>query len=693
MTLFASLTARQASALEKAGIATPRELLYNFPFRYEDRRNTKPISGIMPDEWVSVLGTVLAKKNRRGFRKRLGIFECLITDGIGNLHVIWFNQPWLDKSIEKGNKYYFFGRVSLFSSRSGLRLQLDNPEVEPFSEEGGEPVHTNRIVPVYGKLGTFGTRSLRTIIHKTLKNDKISEILPEAILEKEKFAGIEESFRAVHFPENEEEMRDIVNGTSPAVRRFRFEELFAFEVMVISESKNRKDERAEPIAKESKIGDSLRTVLPFELTSAQKRAFRELVDDASSAKPMYRLLQGDVGSGKTIIAFLGMIWAALSGFQAAYMAPTETLANQVFLRLSEMAGRLNLEVKILLSSTRAAQKRKILKDLGTGGLKLVVGTQSLFQEGVNYNNLNLIVIDEQHRFGVRQRAALAGKGLNPHLLVMTATPIPRSLALTLYGDLDLSVIDEMPPVRAKVTTAVRSESAREKVEEFVRKNMDQKKQAIYVFPQVEGNEAIEVQAASAAFEQFRLGPFRGYPVALLHGKMASSEKDRVMELMRKGEILLLVATTVVEVGIDLPSANVIVVENAERFGLAQLHQLRGRVGRGGEKGFCILMMGSRASQLASERLRIMVETDDGFKIAEEDLRLRGAGELAGTRQWGPSQFRFANPARDLRLLEKARVWAQATFEDELFKSEEERDNFRKWEKEFGKKFQFMPHSG
>lgn len=693
MSPIRSLTPRQAATLSKAGIDSPRELLYNFPFRYEDRRNLKPISSVREGEWATVLGTVLDKKGRRGFRSRVSVFEALVTDGTSNLHVVWFNQPWLDKSLEKGKKYYLYGKVSLFSTKSGHRLQMENPDLETLSEKEEESIHANRIVPVYRKLGTFGTKSLRTIMYKALNNEEYVECLPSAILEKENFPGVREAFGEIHFPSDENSARAVVEKTSASVRRFIFEELLSFEILVMNESVERRKERARPIRKDPAVGESLRKALPFDLTGAQKRVFREIADDLSSERPMYRMLQGDVGSGKTIMAYLGMLWAALSGFQAAYMAPTETLASQVHLGLSEMASMVGLETKLLLSSTRAAERRSILSGLGNGSLKLVVGTQSLFQEGVGYDNLNLIVIDEQHRFGVKQRAALAGKGLNPHLLAMTATPIPRSLALTLYGDLDISVIDEMPPNREKVLTAVRNEASRDKVEEFVRATMDEGKQVIYVFPQIEENEEMDMKAASDAFDRFRMGPFRGYASALLHGRMSSAEKDRVMSSMRNRETLLLVATTVVEVGIDLPRAGVIVVENAEMFGLAQLHQLRGRVGRGGEKGYCILMTGRKPSKASSERLRVLEETSDGFRIAEEDLRLRGAGEIAGTRQWGASQFMFANPARDLGIVEKAREYAGLCLSGGLFRTDEERENFGEWQKVFGKKFRFLPRGG
>jgi len=693
MTSFRSLTARQETILSKNGIGSPRELLLNFPFRYEDRRNAKAVAAITAGEWATVLATVLDKKMRRSFRGRVGILEAVITDGRGNLHVVWFNQPWLDRAVEKGKMYYFFGRASLFPTRGGQRLQLENPDVEEFRDDGRESIHAGRIVPVYRKIGSFGTKSLRTMMHKVLQKEDIEEPLPSSVMKSEGFPGAREAFSEIHFPGDEKAAAACSARSSGAARRFVFEELFSFEIMAMEEAVRRRTEKARPIRKDPAVGDLLRKSLPFALTGAQKRVFREISDDLSSDRPMYRLLQGDVGSGKTMMAFLSMAWAALSGFQAAYMAPTETLAFQVFLRFSEMAGKLGLKPGLLLSSTRAAGRKDILAGLKSGRLRTVIGTHALFQEGVEYDNLNLVVIDEQHRFGVRQRAALAAKGVNPHLLAMTATPIPRSLALTLYGDLDVSALDELPPNRAEVVTAVRNENSRDKIEDFARRIMDSGKQVIYVFPQIEENEAMDLQAAANAFDRYRLGPYRGYPAALLHGRMKPSEKEQVMDSMRRRETLLLVATTVVEVGIDLPRAGMIVVENAERFGLAQLHQLRGRVGRGGEKGYCVLMTGKEPSKLSSERLRVLEETSDGFKIAEEDLRLRGAGELAGVRQWGVSQFVFADPARDLRMIEKARAYAEKFFKGGLFVNEAEKAKFEEWQRESAKKFRLFSRGG
>lgn len=674
------LTKRQESILVKSGIDSPIKLFKYFPSRYENRGEIKRICDLKEGEFTSVIGEVIGKKGRKAFKNNIAIVEALITDGSGNLHIIWFNQPWVEKQVEPKKKYYFFGRIALFQTKRGARLQLENPDFEEFSEE-----EVLKIVPVYKKISIYGTKSIRDFIKRGLESSHLEEFLPKTLIEKEGFLPQCESYYKIHFPENEEELQKIRDRSAAPVKRLVFEELFGFQLLLISEMKKRKTEKAKPIRKDPKIGEILRNIIPFELTKAQKKVFKEVVEDCSSGLPMYRLLQGDVGSGKSIIAFLAMVWCALDGSQAAYMAPTETLAVQVYQRLGEIASKCGLETKLMISSTKSAEKKEILKKLKSGEVKLVVGTHSLFQEKVDYKNLNFVVIDEQHRFGVLQRDALFNKGENPHLLLMSATPIPRSLALTVFGDLDISVLDEMPPNRAKVVTAIRGENSRRKVESFLKNQMDLKKQILYVFPQIEENDAIEAEAAVTSFERFRKGVFKDYPIGLIHGRMSSKEKDEIMEKMRKGEILLLVATTVIEVGIDLPQATVIVIENAERFGLSQLHQLRGRVGRGGEKGYCILMVGKETSKNAENRLRVLTETDDGFKVAEEDLKLRGAGEVFGTRQWGESGFFFANPLRDLRMLETARSWAQKMVEKEVQLEEYEKERLRKWLKDYYQK--------
>lgn len=674
---FPFLSKRQETILLKSGVNDPLKLFRHFPHRYENRGETRKICELKEGEFASVDGIVIGLRGRKSLKKNISIVEALITDGNSNLHLIWFNQPWVERQIEVQKSYHFFGRVSLFSTKRGFRLQLENPDFEEISE--GDFL---KIVPIYKKISIFGSKTIRDFIKKGLEISEIEEFLPKEIIEKEGFLSQKESYYKIHFPENELELKAIQERNSLAIKRLVFEELFGFQLLLISEMKKRKSESAKAIRKEPKIGEVLRKVVSFELTKAQKRVFKEIVDDCSSGLPMYRLLQGDVGSGKSIIAFLSMIWAALDGYQAAFMAPTETLAVQIFQRLKEMAEKCSLSVSLILSSTKIGERREFLEKLRKGETKLVVGTHSLFQEKVEYKNLNFVVIDEQHRFGVLQRDALFKKGENPHLLLMSATPIPRSLALTIFGDLDISVLDEMPPNRAKVITAIRGENSRARVEDFLRKQMDLRKQILYVFPQIEENEAVEAEAAIASYEKFKKGPFRNYPIGLLHGRMSSKEKEEVMKKMRNSELLLLVATTVIEVGVDLPQATVIVVENAERFGLSQLHQLRGRVGRGGEKGYCILMVGRETSKNAENRLRVLTETDDGFKVAEEDLILRGTGEVYGTKQWGESGFKFANPLRDLRMLELARSWAQKIIDKEIQIGDSEKEKLRKWLKEF-----------
>lgn len=677
LTKFPFLSRRQETILIKYGFEDPLNLFRHFPYRYENRGETKKINELKEGEFALVDGIVIGLKGRKSFKKNISIVEALITDGNLNLHLIWFNQPWVEKQIQTQKSYHFFGRVSLLSTKRGFRLQLENPDFEEISE--GDFL---KIVPVYKKISIFGSKTIRDFIKRGLESSELEEFLPKEIIEKEGFFSPKESFYKIHFPENELELKMIKERNSLAIKRFVFEELFGFQLLLISEMKKRKSESANVIKKDPEIGEVLRKIVPFELTKAQKKVFKEIAEDFSSGLPMYRLLQGDVGSGKSIIAFLSMIWAALDGYQTAFMAPTETLAVQIHQRLKEMAEKCSLDVSLLLSSTKIAERREILKKLKSGETKIVVGTHSLFQEKVEYKNLNFVVIDEQHRFGVLQRDALFKKGENPHLLLMSATPIPRSLALTVFGDLDISVLDEMPPNRAKVITAIRGENSRAKVEDFLRKQMDLRKQILYVFPQIEESEAIEAEAALTSYERFKNGPFRNYPIGLLHGRMSSKEKEEVMEKMRKRELLLLVATTVIEVGVDLPQATVIVVENAERFGLSQLHQLRGRVGRGGEKGYCILMVGGQSSKNSENRLRVLTETDDGFKVAEEDLKLRGTGEVYGTKQWGESGFKFANPLRDLRMLELARSWAQKIIDKEIQIGDSEKEKLKKWLKEF-----------
>ncbi len=667
-----------AGHLADAGIATADDFLWWLPFRYEDRRNPVPLSTIQPDTTGCFRARVLAIKSRRGFRRGLTVTEALVGDDTGSVHVVWFNQPWLEKSLPAGTLVYLYGKVGLFSTRRGLRLQIDNPDVE--KESAGEPgVHADRIVPVHHKAGGIGAKGLRTLFFRYFKaSPALPEVLPASLLEAEDLPPRDQAFREAHFPAADVRMQDLVALRTPPQRRLIFEELLAFQWLQMEVRRDREALKGAVVTPTGETGDLLRRVLPFSLTAAQRRVFKEIVEDLKDVRPMYRLLQGDVGSGKTIVAFLALVAAAHVGFQGAFMAPTEILARQQYLKLERLLEGTGLGVCFLSASVKGAERKRVLSDLASGKAAIVVGTHSLFQKGVSYRRLGVVVIDEQHRFGVEQRSRLVAKGDSPNVLVMTATPIPRSLAMTLYGDLDISVIDELPPGRQKITTVVRDESARRKMEAFLRKETAEGRQVFFVFPLVEESEASDLKAATEAFERFREGAFRGVPSALLHGRMKAREKEEVMGRVRSGDVKLLVATSVVEVGVDLPEASVMVVEHAERFGLAQLHQLRGRVGRGGQKGFCVLMQSEGVAPESVERLKVMERTQDGFEIAEADLTFRGAGQLGGTRQWGGGDFKIADPLRDREALSRARTWAGALSDPAYEWQDKDKERFLKW---------------
>lgn len=646
-----------------------------------------PVSALTAGQWACVRARITSLKARRTFRKHASLTEAVASDDTGSIHVVWFNQPWLEMSLPSGTEVFLYGKVGLFSAKRGLRLQIDNPDVEKAPSVGESVVHSGRVVPVYHKAGKLQSKRLRTLVHEALfSGPAIDEPLPARLLLTEGWPERHEAFRAAHFPGEDARLVDLAAARTPGQRRLIFEELLGFQWSLALLRKERERTDGTVIEPGQETGELLRKLLPFHLTGAQRRVLREIAEDLKSPAPMYRLLHGEVGSGKTILAFLAMLVAAERGFQAAFMAPTEVLARQQFLKLEALAKGASLRVGYITASLTGKARKETLAGLASGELPLVVGTHSLFQEEVEYARLGLAVIDEQHRFGVQQRARLVAKGVNPNVLVMTATPIPRSLAMTLYGDLDLSVLDELPPGRKRVLTAVRDESARHRVEAFLRKEMDEGRQVFFVFPVVEESETTDLQAAVQAFERFGAGPFKGYSAALLHGRMKANEKEAAMEGLRSGAVKLLVATSVVEVGIDLPEASVIVVEHAERFGLAQLHQLRGRVGRGEQNGFCILVRSEDSSEESQRRLKVLEETEDGFEIAEADLAFRGPGDVTGTRQWGGPGFRVANPLRDRELLEKAREWTGLLAEPEFPWQLDERDRFIAWTEECGKRW-------
>jgi ATP-dependent DNA helicase RecG len=542
----------------------------------------------------------------------------------------------------------------------------DNPNGAPddveLEEETTDPtlaaIHTGRRVPVYRKFGEFRTKRLREIMHEVLRrldDNAFDETLPADLISRQQLINRAPALRRIHFPTDDVPLADYERARSPAHLRLIFEEFFwvAFAIG-LRKSERVKEPKGAVIEVDDRVRAHMDELLPFELTGAQERSVNRILDDMQSDAPMNRLLQGDVGSGKTIVALLAMLAAMENGYQAALMAPTEILAEQHARNIKRLLARSPYRTELLIGSLRAAAKRRLHADIAAGEIHACVGTHALIQEAVQFHKLGLVVIDEQHRFGVLQRAALRERGFNPDVLVMTATPIPRSLAMTVYGELDVSVIDELPPGRTPIKTVVVGEDQRGGVYKGVEREVRGGRQAYVVYPLVEESEKIDLKDATRMFEHLRDRVFPHFQLGLLHGKMKSAEKDEVMRRFVAGEIQILVATTVVEVGVDVPNASVMVIEHAERFGLSQLHQLRGRVGRGAQQSFCVLMTSDKQTSVAQERLGIMAETNDGFRIAEKDLELRGPGEVMGTRQSGIPTFRVGNLVRDLQILEEAR---------------------------------------
>ena len=656
---------RRAAALSVQGLDTVEDLLYLLPFRYEDRRSFARIADLRPGAAESTLSVTvdearLIHTRRRGFK----IFEALLSDESGSVKAVWYNQPYLARVFKPGRRAVLFGRLTPTRYRD---LVLENPDYEFLEDEDAEGVHTGRIVPVYRKTADLSSRVLRQLLHRALGDlDRASlgELVPREVAKRNDLLPRFEALQPTHFPARTDRLDALQERRTAAQRSLAFEEIFLLQLALALRKHGFKQE-SRGIAYE--VPDALRTklarLLPFKLTDAQKKVLREIGTDLKADHPMNRLLQGDVGSGKTIVALLALLVAVENGYQGALMAPTEILAEQHQRNIARIlsGGEIDCPVTLLTGSLRAAQRRAALEAIRTGEARLVVGTHALFEAGVEFQRLGLAVIDEQHRFGVMQRAALAGKGRRPDLLVMTATPIPRSLALTLYGDLDLSVIDELPPGRTPIRTVVRRESDRAKVYAGLRGEVRAGRQVYVVVPLVEETARSDLKAAEEFAERLRGGPFREFSVGMVHGRMKGVEKDRVMQAFAGGEIQILVATTVIEVGVDVANATVMVVEHAERFGLSQLHQLRGRVGRGAERSYCVLMVGEEPrGNEARERLRIMEQTSDGFLIAEKDLELRGPGAVFGTQQHGLSDLRFlAEVLKSPALLEAARAEARA----------------------------------
>ena len=631
----------RAEALERLGVLTAGDLLYHIPHRYEDASTIATIASLETGMQGTVVGRVISK-GVLPTRKGLRIFQAVLKDDTGMIEVSWPGQPFLDRTIAKNDVLLVSGSVRFFHGR-----QLQPREFVNLGDED-HAIAEGLVLSVYPATEGLSFKVIRGIIDAHLDEllALVTEYLPADVLRAATLPSIADALRMVHRPTS---LAEAMEGRA----RLAFEELLFVQLL---------QQRAKALAREVRRGirfenqrrltTRLREALPFTLTGAQSRVLREIFADMCSDRRMQRLLQGDVGSGKTIVALFSALLAMENGFQAAIMAPTELLAEQHARSMTRLLAPLEIAPLLVTGSLKAKERREVAKRLANPEPLLVVGTHALVQEATSFARLGLAVVDEQHRFGVEQRKALGAKGEAPDVLLMTATPIPRSLALTLYGDLDLSVLDERPPGRHPVTTALRPESARDRVLQFVDRELEQGRQAYVVYPVIEESEKSDLKAATTMYEVLAEGAFKSRRVALLHGRIPSDERDAIMRRFRDGDIDVLVATTVIEVGIDVANATVMLVEHPERFGLSQLHQLRGRVGRGAEASYCILL--GDVSPDVKQRLDVFVGSDDGFVIAREDLRLRGMGDLFGERQSGVATFRIADPIRDELLNERAR---------------------------------------
>lgn len=636
-------------------VRTFGDLLDYFPFRYVDRSRFHPIRDVQPDlMYVQVRG-VLHNIQQIG-EKRGKRLTAVLSDQTGELDLVWFQGiKWLKDSLRPGLEYVVFGKPSVFNHR----INIVHPEMEPAVEHDRTISQTLQgIYPMTEKLKSSGlnNKNLVKLIKTLIMNSqgRIPETLPPEIIAKLKLVSREEAVRNIHFPEDPE-------GLRRAQARLKFEELFVIQLSLLKDKLLRQEKIKGYVF--TRVGEFLNRFyqekLPFELTEAQKRVIREIRRDIGSGKQMNRLLQGDVGSGKTLVALMSMLIALDNGFQACMMAPTEILANQHFKTLSRMTEGLGIRLELLTGSTPSSRRKSLLADLEDGSINIIVGTHALIEESVKFNRLGIVIIDEQHRFGVAQRASLWMKSdVAPHILVMTATPIPRTLAMTLYGDLDVSVIDELPPGRKPVKTFLFDDSKRLKLWGFLRERIAEGRQVYVVYPLINESETLDFKHLMDGYESIsRDFPPPQYAVSVVHGRMKSQDKDYEMQRFLDKQTQIMVATNVIEVGVDIPNATVMVIESPERFGLSQLHQLRGRVGRGADQSYCILMAGEKLSNDARRRLEVMVQTSDGFRIAEEDLRMRGPGDLAGTRQSGVIELKVANLVQDEKILKYARSLA------------------------------------
>lgn len=645
------------AALLKAdlNIHTFEDLLGHYPYRYFDRSEILPINKITENsEWVQLQGTItnIGEEGNGGKRRLLAT----LYDDTERIELLWFQgRAGIKRTLKDGAKYVVFGKVSFFKGRASIA----HPEVELLTGEtnivGRQPVYSSTQKLIARGITNRSFAKLTQALFQSIKPEDIFELLPQKVVDHYKLLPRYAALAGIHFPQSDEELQQ-------AIFRLKWEELFASQLMI---ALVRQQHAVQPGWYFPEVGDMVNDFfkkhLPFSLTSAQKRVIREIRLDTLSGKQMNRLLQGDVGSGKTIVAVMSALLAMDNGFQACIMAPTEILARQHFESISELLQPMNIKVGLLTGTVKGKERKAILAGLADGSITISIGTHALIETSVVYKNLGVAIIDEQHRFGVSQRAQLWQKNTTPpHILVMTATPIPRTLAMTLYGDLEVSIIDELPPGRKEIRTLHRDESQRARVMQFLKTEIDKGRQAYIVYPLIEESEKLDFESLLAGYEQVRIWfPDHQYKVAMVHGKQPADERQRNMQRFVNGEAQVLVATTVIEVGVNVPNASVMVVESAERFGLSQLHQLRGRVGRGADQSFCILLTGTKVGEDSRQRMKIMCSSSNGFFIAEEDLRLRGGGDLYGTRQSGALKFKLADILIDSDIMEQTREAAQA----------------------------------
>jgi len=636
--------------LAKLNIRTVLDLIYYFPNTWVDRTNITPINKVRIGEKEAVKGVVI-DKGTIITRSRLKITQVLIKDEKGYISGVWYNQPYMEKIFNKGDSVIFFGKVEFFRGA----FQISTPEYEIIKTKTGKEsadeddiINVNRIVPIYPLTENISQKQLRKIIKYALDNylNYVEEYLPDYIQNKYSLINIKQALYNIHFPTDFSELEK-------SKKRLKFDEFFILQTAFALRRKRIKENKAPVLNIHGELFNKILNNLPFTLTSAQERTLNEIKQDLISGKPMNRLIQGDVGSGKTIVALLSCVIAADSNMQSAIMAPTEILAMQHMKNFSNFLKDINIRIGLLTGGIRKSEKQDLLAKLKTGDIDIIIGTHALIQEEVAFKNLGLVVIDEQHRFGVLQRAKLMEKGgFLPHTLIMTATPIPRTLSLTVYGDTDISIIDELPPGRKPITTILFEDNKKEKLYSFILQRLKEGAQIYAVYPLVQESEKLDLKSA-IEMEKEWAEVFSDYKTALVHGQMKNEERDKIMKDFKEKKIDILVATTVIEVGIDVPTATVMVIEHAERFGLSQLHQLRGRVGRGETQSYCILI-GDPKTEEGFKRLNIMTSTNDGFRIAEEDLAIRGPGEFMGTRQHGISEFKIANIIRDNNIMEIAK---------------------------------------